>query len=89
MLKSLDLKSCENLAVHTTHLAFDGKKKRKHAILADSVGKLTGCKAASVKPRLSIGEKIKLIGIALFVSESSFKIGGERGYVRMPVDRRI
>lgn len=33
--------------------------------------------AASVKPRLSIGEKIQLMGILLFVSESIFEIGGE------------
>jgi hypothetical protein len=38
--------------------------------VVDIAQKLTGCKAISVKPRLSIGDKIKLIGIALFVSES-------------------
>jgi hypothetical protein len=40
--------------------------------------KLTKQKADSIKPRLSIGEKIKLIGIVLFIGE--LVLGGKHSY---------
>lgn len=83
VLESLNVEVGESDSSHLP--ALDGKNRRKDVILADTVRKLTGCKAASVKPRLSIGETIKLIGIVLFVSESLFEIGGEG--LQMPVDK--